>query len=114
MAQELHFGCMRTIDCRTDFDPDFQAIVIALAHYLIANPLACDSLEGMRRWWFEQEYQWPQYQLDKAAGWMKEQRLIEEVVGSDGRARYRRIGSDEEFGLLLIGWDSDVRGSSKQ
>jgi hypothetical protein len=102
MAQELHFGCMRPDGSHTDFDPDLRAIVIALAHYLLANPLACDSLEGMRRWWFDQEYQWPQYQLDKAAGWMKENQLIEEVAGSDGRARYRRIGSDEAFRLLLI------------
>ena len=91
-----------------DFDPDFQAIVIALAHYLIANPLACDSLEGMRRWWFAQEYQWPQYQLDVAVSWMTERKLIEEVVGSDGRTRYRRIGSDAEFRLLTLRPDDFV------
>jgi hypothetical protein len=91
-----------------DFDPDFQAIVIALAHYLIANPLACDSLEGMCRWWFQQEYQWPQYQLDAAVSWMTEHKLIEEVVGADGRTRYRRIGSDEEFSLLTLGPDDFV------
>ena len=92
---------MQSVGCGMEFDPDFQAIVIALSRYLIANPLACDSLEGMRRWWFEQDCQWPQYQLDKAATWMKEQQLIEEVVGSDGRARYRRIGSDEAFQSTL-------------
>lgn len=94
---------MRTIDCRMDLDPNFQAIVIALAHYLVANPRACDSLEGIRRWWLDPQSDWSTSQIEKAAHWMKERQLIEEVIGSDGRTRFRRIGSDDAFRLLLPG-----------
>ncbi len=85
-----------------EVDPDLHVILSALARYLSANPLACDSLDGIRRWWFDQDYQWSEYLLDKAVSWMKEHKLIEEITGSDGRTRYRRIGSDEELRLLLL------------
>ena len=93
-----------------EVDPDLHAIVSALARYLSANPLACDSLEGMHRWWFDQEYQWSKYLLEKATSWMKEHKLIDEHIGTDGRARYRRIGSDEELRLLLLELDDDISG----
>jgi hypothetical protein len=94
---------MRRARSHTDLDPDVRAIVMALAHYLIANPSACDSIEGMQRWWFDQEPPWPKHQLETATRWMQARRLIEESVGSDGRTRYRRVGSEEAFGLLLLG-----------
>jgi hypothetical protein len=81
-------------------DHDLGAIVTALARYLYVNPLASDSLEGIRHWWFNQECPWPEAWIEEAVSWMKERKLVEELNGSDGRVRYRRIGSDAEFRSL--------------
>lgn len=82
-------------------DAELHANVRVLASYLIANPLACDSLEGMRCWWFDPEYQGPEHLIEKAVMWMMENQLVEELAGSDGRVRYRRTGSDAQLRRLL-------------
>lgn len=82
-------------------DPELQSIVRALARYLYANPSACDSMEGIRRWWFDEEFMGPEYLFERAIKWMKEQRLIAETTGSDGRVRLLRVGSDAQFRAML-------------
>ncbi len=102
---QWHANCIRGARPQAQFfmkdDPELQAIVRALAHYLYANPLASDSAGGIRRWWFDEEFLGPEYLLDRAIYWMKEHGLIEELAGSDGRVRWRRIGSDEQMRALL-------------
>jgi hypothetical protein len=94
-------------------DPELHAIVRAIARYLCANPQASDSIEGIRRWWFEQEFVGPEYQLEQATQWMKESGLIEELVGSDGRIRWRRTGSDEQMRALLADRGDDAPGAGR-
>ena len=74
-------------------NPGIFDVVCALALYLRANPLACDSLEGISRWWLASQVVTPD-ELEQALGWMRERGLIEELVAADGRLRYRRCGRE--------------------
>ena len=73
--------------------PPIVDIVCALARYLRANPLACDSFEGIRRWWLAAHSVTPE-ELVRVLTWMKDQGLVEELVAADGRLRYRRGGPE--------------------
>lgn len=73
--------------------PRMVDVVCALARYLRANPLACDSLEGINRWWLAAHPVTPE-ELVRALEWMKEQGLVEELVAADGRMRYRRLAPE--------------------
>jgi len=68
-------------------------LVCALALYLRANPLACDSLEGIGRWWLA-AHAVSREELEHALAWMMEHGLVEEIAAADGRLRYRRCGAD--------------------
>jgi len=64
-------------------------VVCVLAEYLQAHPFACDTLDGIGRWWVG-EYRFSTGELAQALGQMKKQGLIEELTAADGRLRYRR------------------------
>jgi len=80
--------------------PRMVAVVCALARYLRANPLACDSLEGISRWWLVAHPVTPE-ELVQALGWMKQQGLVEELVAADGRLRYRRRAPEAMFDAAI-------------
>jgi hypothetical protein len=84
-------------------NPGTVDVVRALARYLRANPLACDSLEGIGRWWLAAHPVTPE-ELMRALGWMKEQGLVEELVAADGRLRYRRLGSEAMLDAAIAGY----------
>lgn len=73
--------------------PATTDVVCALALYLRANPLACDSLEGIRRWWLA-AHAIAREQLEEALDLMMEQGIVEQIMAADGRLRYRRCGND--------------------
>jgi hypothetical protein len=75
-------------------------VLCALARYLRANPLACDSLEGIGRWWLAAHPVTPE-ELVRALGWMMERGLVEELVAADGRLRYRRLGSEAMLDAVI-------------
>ena len=77
-------------------DPEMIMIVCALARYLRASPLACDTADGISRWWLASQSVSTE-KLLQALGWMKRQGLVEEMVAVDGRVRYRRVASDEQL-----------------
>lgn len=77
-----------------------SACVSSLADYLRANPLACDTAEGIRRWWFGTEHEVAMNELQDALEWMKRCGAIEEIVAADGRRRYRRLGDDAQLAAL--------------
>jgi hypothetical protein len=87
-------------------DPDTTEIVRALADYLRANPLACDTADGISRWWLASQ-SISMERLLQALGWMKRHHLVEEMLAADGRLRYRRIASDEQ--LLGVDRNNDLR-----
>lgn len=70
------------------------AMVSLLAHYLRVHPLASDSASGIAQWWLLPA----KVQMDVlecALGWLKQQGVIEETAGADGRSRFRRRGDDQ-------------------
>lgn len=73
--------------------PSTIDVVCVLALYLRANPLACDSLEGIGRWWLA-AHAVPREELELALDCMMEQGLVEEIAAADGRLRYRRCAND--------------------
>jgi len=81
-------------------DPEFIAIVCALARYVSANPLASDTAEGIYRWWLGAD-ECSMVKLLGALDWMKEHGLMEEQVALDGRARYRRSAKDVDLKRML-------------
>lgn len=80
-------------------------VVCALARYLRANPLACDSLEGIGRWWLA-AHPVTAEELVRALCWMKEQGLVEELVAVDGRLRYRRRAPEAVLDAAIEGFSN--------
>ncbi len=80
---------------------ELQAVLCALAAYLLAHPKASDTVDGMQRWWFEEGNLVNFDVLAEVLNIMKERGLMEERVAADGRVRYRRIASDDVLVGLL-------------
>lgn len=69
--------------------PEVEQAVRELTKYLRANPLACDTAEGIGRWWLV-AHPVSTETLVQALDWMKREGLVEELTAADGRLRYRR------------------------
>ncbi len=80
-----------------DDAPESHAAIRALASYLRVRPNACDTADGIRRWWLPDGLAPTADELEKALTWMKQQGLIDETVAADGRVRYRRCASDAQL-----------------
>jgi len=80
---------------------DVTVIVGALALYLRANPEACDTAEGIRRWWFSPGAGYEQDAVAEALDWMTRRGLVEATIAADGRQRFRRLASDDDLTGLL-------------
>ena len=81
--------------------PESHAAIRALARYLRDHPNACDSADGIRRWWLPDGLAVRADELEKALTWMKQQGLIDETVAADGRVRFRRCASDAQLAAAL-------------
>lgn len=81
--------------------PESHAAIRALALYLRDHPNACDSADGIRRWWLPEGLKVTVDELDKAVTWMKQQGLIEETAAADGRVRFRRCAGDAQLEAAL-------------
>jgi Fe2+ or Zn2+ uptake regulation protein len=62
-----------------------------LVSYLLTHPGACDTLDGIARWWFETEHSVSVQQLRQALDELVRQGLLEASASADGRVRYRRL-----------------------
>lgn len=65
-----------------------------MSRYLRANPLACDTCEGIGRWWMGIGPMVSLDALEEALDWMVAHRLLERLPAADGRVRYRRASLD--------------------
>ena len=74
-----------------------QDVAACLQTYLLANPYACDTADGIRRWWLDGNEDVAMDELVRALERLARAGLIEEVAAADGRRRYRRTGSDADF-----------------
>jgi Fe2+ or Zn2+ uptake regulation protein len=81
--------------------PDLWVIVAALAIYLQANPHACDTAEGIHRWWFPPNVELTLDAVSRALAWMERQNLVEVTTAVDGHQRFRRCASDEELAIVV-------------
>jgi hypothetical protein len=69
---------------------DLAAVVNALSEYLRRNPQACDTLDGIARWWLGGEWRQRTTLVQEALDGLEELGVIERVQAGDGRVRYRR------------------------
>ena len=74
-----------------DDDVAVGALVHQLAAYLRDNPLACDTQEGIARWWLEPGTAVDGPALSRALERLQRDGLIESLRAADGRVRYRRV-----------------------
>lgn len=65
------------------------AIVKQLARYLRENPLACDTLDGIARWWLVDDDA-PSGTLAVALAKLERCGIVVESLAADGQVRYRR------------------------
>lgn len=70
--------------------PEVQAVVQALRRYIDDNPYACDSLDGIARWWLGGRYAGPR--VEAAMAQLLEEGMVERLHATDGRVRWRRRG----------------------
>jgi len=71
-------------------DDDVSALVRLLTRYLRDNPLACDTAEGIARWWLASVAPVDSRVLMNALDRMRATGAIEMLKAADGRVRYRR------------------------
>jgi hypothetical protein len=89
---------------------DLSAVVGALLRYVRANPHACDTAEGIRRWWFAPDVQFTEDAVVRALDAMDRDHLLELTTAVDGHQRYRRCATDEELEAALRGLDRGQPG----
>lgn len=80
---------------------DVTTVVGALARYLRTNPRACDTAEGIHRWWFAADAGFPPDAVARALDWMTGQQLLETTTAADGHQRFRLRANDEALAALL-------------
>lgn len=84
-------------------DADVEAVIAGVAMYLRENPRACDTAEGIRRWWLPPELDCTQETVIVALDWMTRHELIEMTTAADGRQRFARRGGGEQLDAWLRG-----------
>ena len=95
-------------------EPDLSAVVGALIRYLRANPHACDTAEGIRRWWFAPDVQFTEDAVARALDAMNRDHLLEVTTAVDGHQRYRRRATVEELDAALRGLDRGDAGPGER
>lgn len=82
-------------------NPDVMSVVQHLSRYLRSHPDACDTSEGIARWWVDGDPAVPVSVVEAALGWMSACGVVEALHAVDGRIRYRRAsGADDLDGRL--------------
>lgn len=89
-----------------DIESGSLACERALTLYLISHPHACDTADGIRRWWLEDNEEIAMEVLLRALAGLEAAGLIEATAAADGRRRYRRCGDDAGFAARLSALDA--------
>jgi hypothetical protein len=83
-------------------EPDVMTIVQHLSRYLRQHPEACDTPEGIARWWLDADPPpVPVAAVESALGWMSAVGVVESSRAADGRVRYRRAGDIDDLDARL-------------
>lgn len=72
-------------------EPDVKLIMQQVSRYLRSHPDACDTSEGIARWWIDGD-SLPLAMVEAALRWMTSCGVVEAQVAADGRVRFRRAG----------------------
>lgn len=83
-------------------DAPAKAAVRELSLHWCRNPLACDTAEGIARWWLRANAGLTVENVTVALAWMKRRGLVEELQAADGRVRFRRTDGDVEARLARL------------
>lgn len=82
-------------------DPEVTAVVQHLWCYLQNHPDACDTPEGIARWWVHGDTAVTLDTVAAALAWMASHRLVEALHAADGRTLYRGIRGAADLDALL-------------
>jgi hypothetical protein len=88
--------------------PPVKAVIRQLARHWYANPLACDTPDGMLNWWLEPANAVALTTVEEALVWMEQRGLIEQLPAADQRVRFRRVDDDVASRLQRIAAGLDV------
>jgi hypothetical protein len=77
-----------------------EDIVRALARYLRMNPLASDSVEGIKPWWLP-DMNVTTGDLERALTWLEREGVIQATHAVDGQVRWRRTALIAEVDARL-------------
>jgi hypothetical protein len=91
-----------------ELDAPAKAAVRELAQHWGANPFACDTAEGIARWWIRASAGMTVDDVTAALMWMKRRGLVEELQAADGRVRFRRASGHVETRLARLADGSDA------
>lgn len=80
---------------------DLDWAVRRISSHLVANPLACDTCEGIARWWMGTGREVPLRPTQAAIDRMASLGLLERLPAADGRVRYRLAALDDAARALL-------------
>jgi hypothetical protein len=75
--------------CAMPLEPQVAALTRLLCRYWRANPLACDTPDGIMRWWLPANHAAGVGEIQSALARLEARRLVERIVGRDGRVHFR-------------------------
>jgi len=82
--------------------PDVMTMVQKLSRYLRSHPDACDTPEGIARWWIDADPPpLPVSLVETALAWMASRGAVESLRAADGRVRYRRASAAADLDARL-------------
>jgi hypothetical protein len=77
------------------------AVAQKLVSYVLTHPDACDTADGISRWWFETEDCMRPQELKQALDALVQQGLFEACPAADGRVRFRRRADEAALKAFL-------------
>ena len=82
-------------------DAEVRSAIEALGRYLLAYPHASDTAAGIANWWMGPGRTVSMESLNRALLRLLEFGVLEQRVGGDGQAFYRRCCSDADLAAAL-------------
>lgn len=83
-----------------------------LLDYWRSHPKACDTTEGIQRWWLPEDYVASLSEIGSALNWLVEEKIIEIVRIGDRSALYRRRADATDEDIVVIA--ETLNGATKQ
>lgn len=96
------------------FDATTKQVVKALARYWCDNPFACDTAEGIRRWWLPPVDGVLAEHVNRALAWLCDQGFIARLLTADGRTRFRRASGQHDAELRRLAEFGDLGEAHSQ